>query len=290
MGRRALYDKNLGLITNKMEAFPSRGVEQLKDLLFEFKDSRILPGYLKFEDFKKNLIRDKIIIEVESSENHIAPKYWNSNSSLEEFSCNIYDGAYLSYFSALTKHQLTQQIPKTIFISVDRKRRNKERTTTKELEQENVDYAFSSVKKKSTESFKINNTSLVIIRRPAFPDNVGVKKQGHVKYTDLERTLIDIAVRPEYSGGFFSVSSAYRKAGRNIDVDKLFWYSERMDFIYPYQQLFGFYLNHFADFQISELSDFSEKISHLNFYTTKNMSEFDNDLYWQINYPPGALD
>lgn len=290
MGRQALYDKNLELIINKMGAFPSRGVEQLKNVLSELKTLRILPGYLKFEDFKKKLIDDKIIFEVESSERHIASKFWNSNSSLEEFCCNIYDGGYLSYFSALIKHQLTQQIPKTVFISVDRSRRNKARMDTKELKQEKVDYAFSSVKKKSTESFRVNKISLVIVRRPAFPGSVGVKKQGHVRYTDLERTLIDIAVRPEYSGGFFSVSSAYKKAGKNINIDKLFRYSESMDFIYPYQQLLGFYLNHFAGFHINELKDFSERISHLDFYTTNNMSEFDNDLYWQINYPPGALD
>lgn len=291
MGRKSLYDKNFTYIKEGIKSTPSRGVEQLRRTLWNFQGTGVLPGYLKFDDFRKKLIQDKLISEVRSSElMNLPSKYWTSGSSIEGFACNIQEGGYLSYFSALVKHELTQQIPKTLFISVDRSQKNESRTSREDLEQENVDKAFSTTKRRSTESYQVNNTSLVIVRRPAFPNRIGIIEEKAVRYTDLERTLIDIAVRPDYSGGFFSISSAYKKAGQNIDVDKLYQYSESMDFIYPYQQLLGFYLNHFAGFNIDDLKLFSNRISHLDFYTTKNMLSFDNDLYWQINYPPGALD
>lgn len=42
--------------------------------------------------------------------------------------------------------------------------------------------------------------------------DVGVKTIKKIRVTDLERTLIDIAVRPAYSGGVFEVLEAFKNA------------------------------------------------------------------------------
>ncbi len=67
-------------------------------------------------------------------------------------------------------------------------------------------------------------------------------------YTSLERTLIDITVRPNYAGGAFAVLDAYRQAiERNlISSNKLVVVFNSIPFIYPYHQAIGFYLERAA--------------------------------------------
>ncbi|MBK9319187.1 MAG: hypothetical protein IPM91_10410 [Bacteroidetes bacterium] len=73
-------------------------------------------------------------------------------------------------------------------------------------------------------------------------------------FTDLERTLIDIAIRPSYSGGVTEVLRAYELAKEKADIQKLRNYLTQMDFIYPYHQVIGFYL---------EKAGYSDQIQHL---------------------------
>ena len=40
-----------------------------------------------------------------------------------------------------------------------------------------------------------------------------------VRVTDLERTLIDIAVRPEYAGGVYEVLNVYRLAKGKVSAN-----------------------------------------------------------------------
>ncbi len=56
--------------------------------------------------------------------------------------------------------------------------------------------------------------------------NLGVIKMSgpdgeKLKITDVERTLIDITVRPEYAGGIHEVLKAYRLAKDKVSVNKL---------------------------------------------------------------------
>jgi predicted transcriptional regulator of viral defense system len=64
------------------------------------------------------------------------------------------------------------------------------------------------------------------------------------KYTNLERTLIDIAVRPKMSGGIAEVAAIYKIAVNNFDI-KMNWllkYLDTLNFTYPYEQAIGFLL------------------------------------------------
>jgi len=60
--------------------------------------------------------------------------------------------------------------------------------------------------------------------------------------TNLERTLIDIAVRPEYAGGVDQVLKAYSSARQQMSVNALLVTLKQLDYIYPYHQAIGFYM------------------------------------------------
>mgnify|MGYP000190431234 CR=1 FL=1 len=61
-----------------------------------------------------------------------------------------------------------------------------------------------------------------------------------IQVTNLERTLIDMTVRPTYSGGVFEVLNAFRSAARlGLSVNKLSALLQNLEFVYPYHQAIG---------------------------------------------------
>src|SRR5690606_7606937 len=60
--------------------------------------------------------------------------------------------------------------------------------------------------------------------------------------TDIERTLIDIVVRPIYSGGIGEVARAYREAAARVSGNRLATYLKSLNYTYPYHQAIGYYM------------------------------------------------
>ena len=60
--------------------------------------------------------------------------------------------------------------------------------------------------------------------------------------TCLERTLIDIVVRPRYAGGVFQAAQAFSQAAKEVDIPKLVSLLSRLNYRYLYHQALGFYL------------------------------------------------
>ncbi|MET5019919.1 hypothetical protein AAHH78_32915, partial [Burkholderia pseudomallei] len=54
--------------------------------------------------------------------------------------------------------------------------------------------------------------------------------------TNLERTLIDITVRPVYAGGVFEVDKAFELAKDRVSINRLVPILRKLDFAYHYHQ------------------------------------------------------
>lgn len=195
--------------------------------------------------------------------------------------------SYYSYFTALYLNQLTYQIPKTIYMNFEHYKSGIEPFKTI-LNQQAVDNAFKKDQRKSTVSFAYLDKN-IIVTNGKFTNRLGVLKQRNdmqcYDYTDIERTLIDISVRPVYAGGVFEVLNAYKLAKGRLDLNKLSDYLERLEFIYPYHQVIGFYLEK-AEYSQAEVELFKLEMP-IKFYLTYNIrnSEFSND--WNLYYPKG---
>ena len=68
-----------------------------------------------------------------------------------------------------------------------------------------------------------------------------------------------------------------------LNLDTIYNIIDKFDFIYPYFQLAGFYLEKIG-FSKVELEKFYTKRSELNFYTQKNKNQYGFDGYWKIYY------
>lgn len=211
---------------------------------------------------------------------------WATSDQLTVFT-GLKSNAYYTHYTALFLNGLTEQIPKTYYLNSEHSAPQNANQVT-DLRQENIDRAFSKEQRKSGEQLTFNQSTIILLNGQ-YTGRLGVvtHKDGDIKYayTDITRTLIDVSIRPAYSGGVLEVLKAYRNIKGRLDVYKLKDYLLEMNFIYPYHQVIGFYLEK-AGFSSQMLKLFEEKIN-LNFYLTYNMKKPLFSSRWRLYYPRG---
>jgi len=196
-------------------------------------------------------------------------------------------GAYLSHASAVFLHSLSDQIPKTVYV-------NKEQTAkpppSQGLTQPGIDRAFANSQRSSTYIFTHEGYRFVLLSGK-FTNRLEVSElkgpQGElVDTTKLERTLIDIAVRPAYAGGVFEVVKAYRAAKDRVSVNTLVATLKQLGYVYPYHQAVGFYLQR-VGFEPAKLEKLKQLGLNFDFYLSHKMGPTAFSSEWRIHYPEG---
>lgn len=270
----------------KLKAFTKHDVMRI---FSSMRDIWKIASYRNYYDFLKFLNEADILKPVKLKHlNTGSEKYVYTRPGIEHayIGQTIKKDGYISFYSALYYHQLTLQIPKSIYVSYDKYLNRFASETT--LTQDAIDKAFSKHQRMTSEVYRSesDNTRFFFIQRKSQSVDLGIEEHADLKITNLERTLIDCMIRPNYSGGVFEVLEAFKKATPLININKLDIYLSKMDYIYPYHQLLGFYLEK-SGFNGDSLKIFEEKISPYNFYMTYNMSAKNLDAKWKIYYPKG---
>lgn len=279
---------NIEVLDNFLKDQPFRSCteKKLRDLI-----NLALPGW----NFKKSikahhiiellLDQKKLQVHVFSNETTKRTIYTWYTDDLFTIISGLKSSGYFSFYTALHLHQLTLQIPKTIYLNFEHaKPLNEEPFIT----QEQIDEAFSKPQRKSNNSFFFNDRR-IILTNSRYTKRLGVLKEETADrffyYTDLERTLIDIVTRPVYSGGVFEVLEAYRLAKGKIDLKRLLSYLDEMEFVYPYKQSIGFYLER-AGYESKDQTLFKSAMN-FDFYLTYNMTNLEYSRKWKLYFPKG---
>jgi len=196
-------------------------------------------------------------------------------------------GAYLSHGSAVFLHGLTDQIPKTIFVN---KEQSAKPAPTQPLTQAGIDRAFANSQRASTYVFSHEGYRVVLLsgkhtNRLEVSEVTG--PQGElVDATKLERTLIDITVRPAYAGGVFEVAKAYEAAKDRVSVNTLIATLKQLGHVYPYHQAVGFYLQR-AGVDPAKLARLKQLGLSFDFYLSHKMGPTAFSSEWRIHFPEG---
>ncbi|NCI51319.1 hypothetical protein GWC95_15430 [Sediminibacterium roseum] len=211
-------------------------------------------------------------------------RYFSPDATPLQVALSLAPKSYLSHYTAVSMNGLTNQVPKTIYVSFEQSRK---RGKDLEMEQENIDYAFSQPQRKSNNKTVYKDLNIVL-HNGMYTNRVGVVAMDDLPVTSLERTLIDIAVRPNYAGGVDSVLEAYKNAieSGSLSMRKLLVYLDQMDFLYPYHQSIGFYLQR-AGGEHPRLEALRKKEMKYKFYLTYEMGETDYSKEWKLYYPKG---
>jgi predicted transcriptional regulator of viral defense system len=195
--------------------------------------------------------------------------------------------AYLSHYTAVYFHQLTEQLPKAIYSTFEQSAKDSKPAS---LTQSAIDSAFAKQQRVSATSTVYDSYSLYLLNGKHTGDDGVISGEsehmGKVSVTSLERTLIDIAVRPAYSGGVGEVLKAYERAKETVSVNKLNAMLKKLKFIYPYHQAIGFYMGK-AGYREAQLNLLKAQAFEFDFYLTYGMQDKAYDPTWRLYYPKG---
>ena len=112
---------------------------------------------------------------------------------------------YLSHYSAMELHQMTSQPINTVYVTVPRQRTDRAIA--------GVEYRFVYAGRRSFWGW----------------ETVWATGQDQVWVSDLEKTLLDCAVRPELCGGLADLSKGLWLRKDDLDEDRLVAYVRRLD-------------------------------------------------------------
>lgn len=235
---------------NGVCAFDEKGIYEFLNINREimrtksFSLNKFISYLLKHElvslfEFENNINDKKIYIS----------KYFNDKNDYAksiEIATLLIPKSYLSYFSSMYYHNLTQQLPKKIYLSVERK----SNAPHNELQQEVINKALCKNNRKVSSVLSIAGYEIYLLHSKE-ANRVGIKRvqifDKDYRITTLERTLIDIVVRAELSGGIEEVIQVYKKAfeeyKKDISINKIIFILKKLDYIYPYHQVVGYLLS-----------------------------------------------
>ena len=265
------------------------GVEQAKGTLPERTSLNQLLEVLKAE----GELHDCEIpsVEVGGKQNAGGPynafrRFVRHGASAFEVGLSLRLRSYLSHSSAMVLHGLSEATdPASIYVN---KEQSAKPASSGSLAQSSIDRAFRNRPRISQYVFLYQGAQIVLLSGKN-TGNLGVREIPDATgtlypSTQVERTLVDITVRPAYAGGVSSVLEAYRRAKGRVSIANLFHMLGRLGYVYPYHQAVGFYLRkaEYSDEASRPLRDLGFSY---DFYLAHQMSNPAYDPEWRIFYP-----
>jgi predicted transcriptional regulator of viral defense system len=203
-----------------------------------------------------------------------------------EVALSLKANAYLTHDSAVFLHSLTDQLPQTIHVNYEQ---SPKAPSEEFLTQDDINKAFSGAQRESQHIYKYETRRIILVngKYTGKLEVVGRMVEGaEIEFTKLERTLIDITVRPAYSGGVYQVLEAYRRAKDRISVSTLLATLKKLEFRYPYHQAIGFYMQQ-AGYEKEQYNRLKSLGSKYDFYLAYDMRERDYNEEWRLFFPKG---
>lgn len=247
-----------------------------------------LPDYISTNHFVRFLSERGKLRQVQvRSETQLLVRYTWGEVSDFAVAVSLRPSAYLSHGTAVFLHGLTQQIPKTIYVN---KEQSPKPRPTLPLTQESLQVAFSRRQRRSQYSFMFKESAIVLIsgkhtgRLEVVPLSTTTGEVLDV--TGIERTLIDITVRPLYAGGVYQVLEAYKAARDHASVSTILATLKKLDYVYPYHQAIGFYMQR-AGYESSRYERLRSLGLGFDFYLAHDIRDQDFDPHWRLYFPKG---
>jgi len=231
------------------------------------------------------LLKEGLLLKAEFKSPRYTPitRYLRGKPSPYELAVSLRRDSFLCHRTALTLYGLEAPAT-TIYVNKEQGSKPAPRGIT----QEGINRAFKNAQRQSNYIFRYGGSRFVLISGKD-TDKAGVVRskgpQGEaIDTTDLERTLIDIVVRPAYAGGLKRVFSVYKEAVSRIDVDYMIDLLRKLDYAYPYHQSIGFLLHRAGrpERDCRKLKDFGLEFDFFLDYGLKCPSYDEN---WRLYYP-----
>ena len=282
IAKHAIFDKLSGA-TEKVYSQAS-----LANLLRRQRNSWDLAAHTNVHDFISFLMKEGML----RAHNFRSKEYgrqlirysWGDVPFLQ-LALSLNGRGYFCHGTAVSLHRLTKLDKKMIYLNVEQSIKPSGEGS---LSQEAIDRAFSGRQRQSKLIYKYRDMSVVMISGKNTArlgvEDMKITSADTAQVTNLERTLIDVTVRPAYAGGPSEVLRAYRTARSRMSVDRLLFILKKLDYVYPYHQAIGFLMQKagYAEKSYAKLRAFG---LHHDFYLAHGLQVRRYSEEWRLFYP-----
>ncbi|MCT7546617.1 hypothetical protein N5T80_09835 [Aliarcobacter cryaerophilus] len=279
--REDYYTKNKEQILYILNEKRFFSINDIANILDELKEKNLVSNSLSQNDFYLKLLYDGLISHTITIRDVEKIRYTlNKEFNIYDFVYSLERNGFFSMFTSLNIQGFTNFRDNFIFISKERMQRVN--FSSKNITQEAIDKAFSNKPRKTKAYNTIYNYNIVMLESNN-TQGVGIINYNGYKVSSINRAFVEIISNIQYSKTPYDVIWEFRQLKDKLDINEIFKIIEKFDFIYPYYQLAGYYLEKIG-FLKEELSRFFNNKTNLIFYTMKNKTNYDLDEYWGIKY------
>jgi hypothetical protein len=274
---------------------PERGLlkpTELKTMIVNGRASFGIAESVSNDEILQSLLRQELLKEATLNfPSRRQTRYFRNDAHIFEVVLSAVRNSYLSHWTALYLHGLTEKEPGPIYVNSEQREKPQ---WDAELTQKSIDNAFKRPPRTTNNHTDYAGRRIYLLNGK-FTGGLGLTEiqwdeRTRVRLTDLERTLIDVTVRPHYSGGVSGVLLAYERASTRISVPRIIDLLDKLAYAYPYHQAIGFYLEATGRFSNEDLQPLQNMPMRFNFYLANNMSEIAYSDRWRMNYPKMGAD
>lgn len=279
-------DDILSFFEEKKQAIFSK--KELQQALEANRDDWRLAQYTTVDDFISQLEKHSPLTSLTLDFGRFRKElflYQNTSITSERIALAAKPNTYLSHYSAAAYHGLTEQHPKTIYVTAEQARTHPQ--GNRELTQEAIDRSFRQPQRKTQNKARYGDYMIALLDKKVAELDKGIihdEAQG-VRVSSLERTLLEMVMRPAYSGGVHETLKAFIRAkDQKVSVNKMGALLSHFDLLYPYAHSVGFYLER-AGYRQSQLAIFERRLTDYRFYLSYNIQ---NPVFcdkWKVYHP-----
>jgi len=207
-------------------------------------------------------------------------RYISGACSIYEVTQSLKEEGYFSHHTAAEIHDLLGADDQ-IFFNFEQQMRSQ---SSGEMTQDAINRAFHNKARISQNKAKYKNYTIWLLNGKNTGCYGVIKFSGNLRVTNIARTLIDMTVRPSYSGGPLQILQAYRRGIKKVDGETIVQTLAKLGHRYPYHQVIGFYMET-AGFSEKDLALLKNIPMKLDFYVDYQMVEPLYSSTWKLYYP-----
>ena len=213
-----------------------------------------------------------------------------------EIAMAIFKDGYICFGTALYWNEITGQVPSHYYVTRERKTKSG-MTHLMEIDDYYLQDQFMKPAVESSNFATHEGYKFILVdRNPT--GNLGVisrnisltEQRISIRYTNLERTLLDCAIFPDRAGGIKNVVECFLESRNRLSIDKMDNYYKKLNLTYPYWQRIGLILEKTNTVKKTRKWRESFGVPQHGFYIDRMFkSNWNFDESWKVSYPPGLF-
>ncbi|AIE83652.1 type IV toxin-antitoxin system AbiEi family antitoxin domain-containing protein [Fimbriimonas ginsengisoli] len=292
--RQDRFSQRLEEICAYFESYPQRvfSKPEITGLLLALQPEWSLPRRMTTDVFLLRMSEKTPLMHVPVAFPRRTHNYWTwGEVDPLDLLMHLDSRCFASHLTAAEFHGLTNSPSESLYINIEQPKGS---DTDASLEQYRIDAAFKRPPRVSNTFGELDGKRVYLLNGKN-TNQYGVETLEHkdskgertykLKVTNLERTLIDMTVRPQYSGGVDGCLEAFKNAALRLSVPKLCDALARIGHVYPYHQSVGFYMEASGRYGANDLRLLKEFPQEFDFYLDNQIEDPHYVPEWRLHVP-----